>query len=291
MIVVTGSTGQIGSIALRSLVERGEEVRAVARHPERLPEDLRKRIDVVAGSHVDRDVIDGALDGAEALLWLAPSDPAAASPYEAYVAATIPAADAVVRHAVHRVVTISALGQGVQMYAGHVSASHAMDDLFRSTGADMRVLANATFLDNLLRQRADIARGIISATVPADLRMPWVATRDIGAVAAETLADRSWTGQEVIEVMGPEDLSYNDVAATLSEVLGTPIRFVPGDREADIEAMIGYGFSPAMARSAMAMDLAAERGINNAAVRTPHNATPTTLREFAVQVLQPAMDR
>ncbi|SDT33627.1 NmrA family NAD(P)-binding protein [Microlunatus soli] len=289
MIVLTGATGQIGAVVLRSLLDRGEKVRVVVRDADRLPTDLRDQVDVVVGSHADRSVIDQALDGAEALFWLPPSNPTATSPYEAYVTASVPAADAVVRHSVPRVVTVSALGQQVQTYAGHVSASHAMDDLFASTGADLRVLAMPTFMDNLLRQRAAIGKGFVTGTLPADLRMPWVATRDIGAVAAEVLADHSWTGQQIVEVMGPEDLSYNDVAKVLSDVLGTPIRFVPGDRAADVETMISFGLSPAMAESAMAMDRAAERGINNAATRTPQNATPTTLREFAEKVLKPAV--
>lgn len=289
MIVLTGATGQIGSAVLRSLIERGEQIRVIARDPARLPDDLRERIDVVTGSHSDRSVIDRALDGADALFWLPPANPTAASPYEAYVTASIPAADAVVRHSVARIVTVSALGHDVQIYAGHVSASHAMDDLFRSTGADLRVLAMPTFMDNLLRQKNAISRGFVTGTVPADLRMPWVATRDIASVAADVLTDRSWTGQEIVEVMGPEDLSYEDIAAVLSDVLETPIRFSPGDRTADVEAMIGFGFSPAMAESAMAMDRAVERGINSAATRTSLNATPTTVRAFAAEVLKPAL--
>jgi len=289
MIVLTGTTGQIGSVVLRTLLEGGHDIRVVVRNAQRLPGDLRTRVDVVEGSHADRAVVDRALDGADALFWLPPSQPTAASPYEAYVATAIPAADAVVRHGVRRVVTVSALGQEVQTYSGHVSASHAMDDLFRSTGADVRVLANPTFMDNLLRQKDGIRQGMVTGTVPSDLRMPWVATRDIGAVAAEVLGDPTWTGQQVVPVMGPEDLSYDDIVAVLTEVLGRPIRFSPGDRAADVEMMVGFGMSRAMAESAMAMDLAAEHGLNNAAERTPQNATPTTFREFAETVLKPAV--
>jgi len=289
MIVLTGATGQIGSAVLRLLLERDEEVRVVVRDPDRLPHDARDRVEVVVGSHSDRATIDRALDGADALFWLAPSDRTAASPYDAYVAASIPAADAVVRHAVARVVTVSSLGQDVQAYAGHVSASHAMDDLFRSTGANLRVLAMPTFMDNLLRQKAAIGEGYITGTLPSDMRMPWVATRDIAAVAAELLADHSWAGQQIVEVRGPEDLSFDEVAAVLSDVLGRPIRFVPGDRAADTDTMIRFGMSPAMAESAMAMDRAVERGLYASAVRTPQNTTPTTVRAFAEQVLKPAV--
>src|SRR4051794_3052295 len=225
MIVITAPTGQIGSKIVPILLQQPEPVRLIARDPAKLPAEIQRRADIVAGSHRDRDVVDQALDGADTLFWLMPSAPTASSPYEAYVTASIPGADAVVRHAVPRVVIVSALGRGSQVYAGHISASHAMEDLFRSTGAHVRALALPTFMDNILRQVATIRNGVVSGTLPAGFTMPWIATKDIAALAAEYLLDRTWTGQDAVEVLGGEDLSYQDVAATLTDVLGTPVRY------------------------------------------------------------------
>ena len=228
-------------------------------------------------------------DGAGALFWLMPAAATASSPYEAYVTASIPGADAVVRHTVPRVVIVSALGRGSQIYAGHISASHAMEDLFRSTGAHVRALALPSFMDNILRQVATIRNGVVSGTVPADLSMPWIATKDIAALAAAHLLDHTWTGQDPVEVLGGEDLSYQDIAAILTDVLGTPVRYEHGDRAAVEQFLTGRGFSEAMARSMMDMDLAGERGITKAVPRTAGNTTPTTFREFAEEAVKPAV--
>jgi uncharacterized protein YbjT (DUF2867 family) len=289
MIVITAPTGQIGSKLVTSLLRESEPVRLVVRDPGKLPAEVRERAEIVVGSHRERDVLDRALDGADALFWLMPAAATASSPYEAYVTASIPGADAVVRHAVPRVVIVSALGRGSQIYAGHISASHAMEDLFRSTGAHVRALALPTFMDNILRQVATIRNGVVSGTLPAGFTMPWIATKDIAALAAEYLLDRTWTGQDPVEVLGGEDLSYQDVAATLTDVLGTPVRYERGDRAAVGQFLVGRGFSEAMARSMMDMDLAGERGINNATPRTAANTTPTTFREFAVEAVKPAV--
>jgi uncharacterized protein YbjT (DUF2867 family) len=289
MIVITAPTGQIGSKLVATLVQRREPVRLIVRDPGRLPAEVRERAEIVAGSHRDRDVVDRALDGADALFWLMPASAAASSPYEAYVSASIPGADAVVRHTVPRVVIVSALGRGSQIYAGHVSASHAMEDLFRSTGAHVRALALPTFMDNILRQAATIAEGYISGTLPADFTMPWIATKDIATLAAGYLLDRTWSGQASGEGLGGEDLSYRDIAGILGGVLGRPIRFQGGDRAAVQRFLVGRGFSEAMARSTMDMDLAGERGINNAVPRTTANTTPTTFREFAEDTIKPAV--
>jgi uncharacterized protein YbjT (DUF2867 family) len=289
MIVITAPTGQIGSKLVAALLQQGEPVRLIVRDPGKLPAEVRERAEIVVGSHRDRDVLDRALDGADALFWLMPAAATASSPYEAYVAASVPGADAVVRHAVPRVVIISALGRGSQIYAGHVSASHAMEDLFRSTAAHVRALALPTFMDNILRQTATIKNGVISGTLPADFTMPWIATKDIAALAATYLLDHTWTGQDSVEVLGGEDLSYHDIAEILTDVLGTPIRFEFGDRAAVKQFLVSRGFSEAMAQSMMDMDLAGERGINNATPRTAGRTTPTTFREFAEQAIKPAV--
>lgn len=289
MIVVTAPTGQIGGKLVPALLRQDEPVRLIVRDPAKLPSDVRERAEIVVGSHRDRDVVDHALDGADALFWLMPAAATASSPYEAYVTASIPGADAVVRHAVPRVVIISALGRGSQIYAGHVSASHAMEDLFRSTGAHVRALALPTFMDNILRQAAAIGNGVIPGTMPADFRMPWIATKDIAALAAGYLLDHTWTGQDSVESRGGEDLSYQDIAEILTDVLGTPVRYQRGERAALKQFLTGRGFSDAMAQSMMDMDLAGERGVNNAVPRTAGNTTPTTFREFAEETVKPVV--
>lgn len=289
MIVITAPTGRIGSKLLTTLLAHDEPVRVIARDPEKLPAAARERFEVIVGSHHDPHVLDAALPGADVLFWLMPAEKAAHSIYDAYVSASIPGAEAVHRHGVERVVMISALGRESGIYGGHVSASLAMEDLFRSTGIHVRALANPTFMDNFLLQIPAIKNGVITGTLPADLRLPMVATKDIAAVASRLLLDRAWTGQDTVEAMGPDDLSLNDIAETLSAVLGRPIRFQPGDREADKNALIGYGFSDAVAQAMIDMDIAKERGIDLVASRTAENATPTTFREFAEDVITPAL--
>ena len=105
---------------------------------------------------------------------------------------------------------------------GLVTASLAMDNLIASTGVSYRALTNPSFMDNLLRQVESIKRqGLFSLPISGDLKQPSCATRDIAAVAARLLLDHSWSGVASRPVLGPEDLSYHDMARIMSEVLGT----------------------------------------------------------------------
>ena len=81
-------------------------------------------------------------------------------------------------------------------------------------------------MDILLRQIEPIKnQGMFFSPISGDRKLPTCATRDIAAVAAKLLLDHSWSGQDSIPVLGPEDLSFNDMAQIMSEVLGKPVRF------------------------------------------------------------------
>jgi nucleoside-diphosphate-sugar epimerase len=84
----------------------------MARDPSRIQAEARGRGEIVEGSHADPDVVDEAFAGADAAFWLAPPDPRAESVEAAYVDFTRPAAEAFKRHAVRRVVGVSAIGRG-----------------------------------------------------------------------------------------------------------------------------------------------------------------------------------
>lgn len=71
MIVVTGGSGFVGAALLIRLAREHRTVRVVSRHPERLPGLLPPGIERVARDLLDPARVDGALDGADAVIHLA----------------------------------------------------------------------------------------------------------------------------------------------------------------------------------------------------------------------------
>src|ERR1700730_9870396 len=262
MIVVTTPTGTIGRQVLENILDSGEPIRVIARDPSRLPSHTRERVEVVQGSHGDIDVINQACAGADSVFWLVPPDFQAKSVEAVYVNFTRPACDALQRQGVRRVVGVSALGRGVARNAGLVSASLAMDDLIASTGVSYRALTMPSFMDNVLNQIESIkSRGIFFSPISGDRKLPTCATRDIAAVAAKLLLDPSWSGQHSVPVLGPEDLSFNDMAQIMSEVLGKPVRFQQISGEAFKARLTGFGMSEAMAQGMLDMMVAKNEGL------------------------------
>lgn len=244
----------------------------------------------MTGSHGDPGVVDEAFAGADSVLWVTPPDPRADSVESAYLDFTRPACDAFKSQGVQRVVGISALGRGAARNAGLVTASLAMDDLIADTGVNYRALTMPSFMDNLLNQVDPIRNtGTFFSPLDGDLRLPACATRDIAAVAAELLLDDSWTGQESVPVLGPEDLSANDMARIMSEVLGKPVRFQQISTEAFKATLTGHGMSEAMAQGMADMMAAKNEGIDTAVPRTARATTPTGFRQWCEEVLKPAV--
>jgi uncharacterized protein YbjT (DUF2867 family) len=294
MIVVTTPTGLIGRQVLENVLGSGESIRVIVRDPSRLPSKTRERVEVVQGSHGDIDVVNQAFAGADAVFWLVPPDPHAESVEAAYVDFARPAAAALKSRGVKRVVGVSALGRGTAAAknAGYVTASLKMDDLIASTGVSYRALTMPSFMDNILRQVGAIkSQGIFFSPISGDRKLPSTATRDIAGVAAKLLLDSSWSGHGSFPVLGPEDLSFNDMAQIMSEVLGKPVRFqqIPGEQFK--ARLTGSGMSEAMAQGMLDMAMAKNEGLDNAEPRTAQSTTPTSFRQWCDDVLKPAVLR
>jgi uncharacterized protein YbjT (DUF2867 family) len=290
MIVVTAPTSQIGSKVLSDLLEIAS-LRVIVRDAAKLPNAARDRIEVIVGSHGESTVVDRAFEGADAVFWLAPPD-ATRTLEEAWLDFTRPAAAAIRRHKVRRVVSITALGRGTpwENQAGLVTASIRMDDMLMESGASFRGLAMPSFMENTLRQAGVIKeKGMFFGPIRPDLKLPLTATRDMAAAAARLLCDESWDGQKEVPVLGPDDLSFNDQAAIISEVIGRTVRYQQISFDQFRQQFLTRGASESFAQGYVDMYRAKDQGIDNVAVRTSENTAPTSFRMFCEQVAKPLL--
>lgn len=289
MIAVTTPTGQIGSQLVRNLLAADEAVRVIVRDPARLAADIRDKVEIVQGSSDDEGVLMRALDGAESLFLVVPPSFTTNDDKEYYLQFTRPACRAIKSQGVNRVVTVSGLGRRVAVKAGPVTASFAKDAEIEKTGVDFRALWCPGFMENMLRAIPSLKKhGLFSNPGRPDVKAPVVATRDIASSGAKLLLDRSWTAQGGQAVLGPEDLSFDDMAAIMTDVLQRPIRFQPVPGEAYKAQLMNFGASEAFAQGLVDMHVAKDNGLDSAEPRTPENTTPTSFRQWCEEVLKPA---
>lgn len=290
MIVVTTPTGNVGSQLVLHLLAAGAAVRVIARKPERLSAEIQSGVDIVQGSTDDIEVLSQALSGADALFWVVPP-PFEQTDLNAYMLRfTKPACEAIAAKGVKRVVAVSSLGRGVAKNA-LLSPAFAMDEMIERTGVCYRALWCPGFMENMLRQVQPIKhQGTFFGLYRPDVKTPLVATRDIAASSVKLLLDETWTDQGGLAVLGPEDLSCNDMACIMSEVLGKPIRYQQISSDNFKAQFMQNGASEAMAQGMV--DMAAEvneHRIHNAETRTAENTTSTTFRAWCDEVLKLAV--
>jgi uncharacterized protein YbjT (DUF2867 family) len=290
MIVVTTPTGKIGSELVPRLLAAGESIRVIVRDPEKLAPQLLGKVDVAKGSTDDPGVLSAAFEGAEAVFLVVPF-PFNVEDIEEYYARFIrPAAEAVKRHAVKRLVFVSGLRSVAASAVGGSSFSTTIEDTMADTGSDYRALWCAGFMENLLGQIEPLRRyGTFSLAARPDVKAPLVAARDIAATASRLLLDRSWRGRGGVAVMGPEDLSYNDMAQIMSEVLGKPIRFRQISDDAFMTGFVQAGGSRSVAQWLVEMRADSETNPHGSVARTAENTTPFSFREWCEAVLKPAV--
>ncbi|MCC5805933.1 MAG: NAD(P)H-binding protein [Opitutales bacterium] len=255
MIALTTPTGNIGSKVLRLLAKSTDQpIRVLARHPDKIPAPLRARVQVVEGSMEDPGALRRLLDQADALFWCQP-DPAGADDYiGAYEALAQLGAEAIRSTGVARVVAVSATGEPGDVPAGPITGLHRMESILSRTDASVRFLRCGSFYENLLWQWEPITKeGFFTDPVSGDVPGPQVASADIARVAADWLRSANWDGRESIALVGPEDLTYDEMASMLSASLGKPVRFQASPPQAYVTALQSVGHSERAAQGLVDM--------------------------------------
>ena len=226
MIVVTTPTGSIGSKLVEALLGANESRARRRAPPEKLAADGPRPRRGGAGLQRRRGRARPRARGRRepvprgaALLPCAERDGALPAVHPAGVRGDEAQRRLARRHGLRRRPPVGAK-------AGVVTSSFAKDVEFERAGFHVRALWCPGFMENMLRSVESIRTpGVFIGPSRPDVKAPLVATRDIAASAARLLRDRSWTGAGGLAVLGPEDLSLNDIAAITGEVLGRPVRY------------------------------------------------------------------
>jgi uncharacterized protein YbjT (DUF2867 family) len=289
-IVVNTPNGTIGRSLTLRLLDAGAAVTLLSRRPASVADFAARGARVVEGSVDDPSALAAALDGAGALFWLSP--PAYRPDANAWLERAARLAAAEVKQAGRaRVVVLSSVGAHTGPGTGPVGALLAVENAFRAASADVVALRPGFFMENLLRDVPTVLRdGAIYSPVPTDKPVPLVATADVAARAAAFLLDPTWSGHLVAGAHGPADLTHRQIAATLAEELGRPVRHVELSVEQMRQAMLAGGLPDFVAATYAEFFQAIRDGRMDAAEpRSLETTTPTTLRDFARSTLLPAL--
>jgi uncharacterized protein YbjT (DUF2867 family) len=214
LILVTGATGTVGSEVVRQLAAAGEQPRAFVRDPTKARARLGERVELVVGDLDRPETLTAALAGVERV-FLVTTQSTQQPDWERSVVHAAVRAD--IGHLVKLSVFRADEQSPLQVARQHGQAEQALEE----SGLAATILRPVFFMQNLFTM---IRAGAI-ATAVGEGRVAMVDARDIAAVAVAALTSHEYAGK-TYTLTGPEALSFDDAASTLSQQTGTKISHV-----------------------------------------------------------------
>jgi len=202
MYVVLGASGNTGHAVAKNLLARGQKVRVVGRNAARLQSLAAEGAEIFIGDATDAAALTKAFHGADSAYVMIPPD-AASNDFRAFQDRVGDAVATAVQNAgVKNVVSLSSIGADKASGTGPVVGLYNLEQkLNQINGVNALHLRAGYFMENTLPQAGAI-RMLGSAVGPLrpDLKLPIIATRDIGAAAAAALLRLAFRGKQTLEL-------------------------------------------------------------------------------------------
>ena len=222
MIVVAGGTGTLGTRLVPRLAGQGLAIRVLTRDPARARHLAGPGVEVIRGDVRDPVQVARAVHGAGTVVsavhgFTGPGGVCPASVDRAGNASLIGAA----ARAGATFVLVSVVGAAPSHPIGLFRAKHAAEETLRASGIPWAIVRATAFMETwaTIMGRPLLASGKILVFGRGDNPVNFVSAADVAALIELTVTDPCLRGQ-VVELGGPDNLTFNQVAALLQESTG-----------------------------------------------------------------------
>ncbi|MFY9560509.1 MAG: NmrA family NAD(P)-binding protein [Terriglobales bacterium] len=291
MYVVLGASGNTGRVVATILLDRGHKVRVVGRNAARLQPLTSKGAEAFPSDLTNPEALTRAFAGANAAYVLIPPD-LASNDFGAFQDRVSDAIAAAVKNAgVKHVVSLSSIGADKPSGTGPVVGLYNLEKkLNRIEGANVLHLRAGYFMENTLSQVGVIrALGTAAGPLRPELKVPMIATKDIGVAAAEALLRLDFSGKQTRELQGQRDLDYTEVSRIIGKAIGKPdLGYIQAPEDEVRASLLQLGLSPSLAGLILEMADALNSGHMKALEpRSARNTTPTSYESFVAEQFVP----
>lgn len=217
-ILAVGAAGPFAGLVVPELAKRGAKVRALIRDAKET-DAVRKNgaTEIAIGDLSDRASIDLALQGADAVFYIAPLS----IPNEAEIGKSLVAA---AQNAGVRRIVFSALMNPILSAIPHHIAKAPVEAAILESGMEFALLHPTVFFQNLAAAWPTIVQsGVFAEAWSTKTCFSWVDYRDVAEVAAIALTEER-LNYGTYELCAEGHHNRHEVAALMSEILGREIR-------------------------------------------------------------------
>jgi uncharacterized protein YbjT (DUF2867 family) len=217
---ILGGGGNTGSLIADSLLSNGQKVRVVGRELGRLQRFVRKGAEAFRADVSDAAALTNAFSGARAAYLMLPPLNSREEQERQSDAIAKAVKDSGLRYAVH----LSSYGAHVPEGTGPVAGLHSSEQKLNGiTGLNVLHLRAAYFMENHLAAIDMIhGMGLFGHALLPGLKLPMIATRDVGDYAAQRLLNLDFSGKQTRELLGERDLSMTEATAVIAGGIGKP---------------------------------------------------------------------
>ena len=256
MIVITGATGQLGSLIVGSLLERvsAEEVGVSVRDPGRAADLAARGVRVRRGDFSEPNSLADAFEGATQVLIVSANEIGGTA-----LGAHVAAIDAARAAGARRILYTSHQGAGADSPFAPMRDHAATEEYLAATGTPFTSLRNgfyATTVPFILGQA--LTTGEIVA--PADGPVSWTTHADLAEAAAIILADPGRFDGPTPPLTALDTFDVDDVADLLTKLTGRTIRRTVADDDGWAAGLAAHGAPEALATMMLGMFRAARQG-------------------------------
>jgi uncharacterized protein YbjT (DUF2867 family) len=248
MFVVVGTTGNTGSAVAETLLKKKQAVRVVVRTADKGAPWKAKGADLAVASLDDVTALAKAFEGAAGVYLLAPPNYGAETWLADQRQRMDRAAEAVQRSGVEHVVFLSSVGGHLHGGTGPIRAASYGEQALGCIAKRLTILRPCYFMENWMPSIGVVKQqGVLPTFIAPSVKIPMIATKDIGRVGAERLV-AGGNGRQVVELAGPEEYSPEQVAAALGQLLNKKVTAQQAPLSAVVPTFKSFGFSDEAAR-------------------------------------------
>lgn len=217
-ILVTGATGNVATLVLPQLKQKGATVRVLLRNDAKAADYKAQGYEVAIGDYTNKASLKAAMQGIDACFFVAPMNADSHKWVESFldVAKEVPSM---------RIVRLSALKSNVNGPTNNTKL-HGQSDALLSAGPNPWVsLQPQFFMQNLMWSAGSILGEGKFYMGMADGKIGMIDARDIADCATACLLDSKFD-YGCYTLTGPTSIGMTDVAQTFSSVLGKEVSYV-----------------------------------------------------------------
>ncbi len=229
-VLVLGATGYVGGRLVSELLDAGYQVRVLTRSPDRAERyEWSGRVRLFRGDVLDASTLAPAFEGCDAVYYLVHSIGTSGDFAATEAIAALNARDAADAAGCRRIVYLGGMGRGDAL-STHLASRHQVGEILASGSTPTTELRAAVIIGagsisfEMLRYLTEVLPAMVTPRWVRTKCQP-IAIRDVLYYLAAALEDPE-TIDRVLEIGGPDVVTYAEMMQTYAEVAGLPRRFI-----------------------------------------------------------------